>query len=100
LRAGGVGEQHDGGYEGRLERLLDGQLQHQVDKVAAQQLVVPVVGEERRDGLHLLVPRPHGVLGDGDELLAHAHVRRRVEAAARAAPVVVVIVWEGELGVS
>jgi hypothetical protein len=38
------------------------------------------------------VPGPHRVLGYGDELLAHAHVWRRVEAAAGAAPVVVVVI--------
>ena len=88
-----VGEQHDSRNKRRLEGLLDGQLQDQVDKVAPQQLVVPVVGEQRRDRLDLLVPGAHRVLGDGDELLAHAHVGRRIVAAAgRAAAVKVVVV--------
>lgn len=90
-----VGHQHDGGEEGRLERLLERQLHHQVDKVPAQQLVVPVVGEQVRDRRHLLVPGADGVLGDGQQLSADALVwGRRVDATVlvAASSVVVVVV--------
>lgn len=94
LRAGRVRDDHDGGDEGRLERLLNGQLESEVDKVTAQQLVIPVVCEEGRNGVDFFVPRPHGILGDGDELLAHAHVGRReiVVAATRGGATLVLIV--------
>jgi hypothetical protein len=88
-----VGNQHHGGDEGRLERLLDGQLQNQVDKVAAQKFVVPIVGKQVGDAGHLFVPGAHGVFGDGDQLLAHAHVwRGSVEAATAAAAAIVAVV--------
>lgn len=94
-----VGEQHDGSNKRRLEGLFDSQLQDKVDKVAAQQLVVPVVCEQRGDRLDLLVPGAHRVLGDGDKLLAHAHVGRRIVAAAgRAAAVKVVVVCYWDCG--
>jgi hypothetical protein len=96
-----IREQHYRRRKRRLERLLDRQLQDEVDKVSAQQLVVPVVGKQRRDGLNLLVPGPHGVLGDGDALFAHAHVRGRVEAAlvaGGAAAVEVIIFFLGGEG--
>lgn len=68
----GVHDQHDGGRERRLEWLLDGELQHQIDEVGAQPLVVVVVGQEVRDPVDLLLDTTEGVVGEVDDLLAQA----------------------------
>lgn len=96
----GVDDQDDGGGEGSLERLLDGELQHQVHEVCAQPLVVIVVGKEVRDPVDLLLDAAEGAVGEVDDLLAQARRDGGLVAAAWAALVavglvVVVILCDG-----
>lgn len=88
----GVDDQNDSSGEGRLEGLLDGELQDQVDKVGAQPLVVVVLGQEVGDAVDLLLDAAEGAVGKVDDLLAQAGGNRGLVAAARAALVAVGLV--------
>lgn len=85
----GVHDQHYGSGKGRLEGLLDGKLQDQVDKVGAQPLVVVVVGQEVGDAVDLLLDAAEGAVGEVDDLLAQAGGDGGLVAAAWAALVAV-----------
>lgn len=88
----GVDDQDDGSGEGGLEGLLDGELQHEVNKVCAQPLVVIIIGEEVRDAVDLLLDAAEGAVGEVDDLLAKAGRDGGLVAAAGAALVAVGLV--------
>lgn len=60
VRAKRILDENDGSHEGRFQRLLDGQLQCEVDKGVAKLLILVIVAQHAGDGLHLGRPLAQG----------------------------------------
>jgi hypothetical protein len=88
----GVGNQYHGSHEGRLQRLLDLQLQHQLEEDPAEVFVVVVVGDHERDGLHFLGPASQWRLGDAEELASDSNMQRRIVGTPALVSAIIVIV--------
>jgi hypothetical protein len=87
-----VGDLDDGSNEGRLERLLNNELERSVDEDLTS---LGLLGSpnELTDGLRLLVPASEGRLGECQELLSESDVhRRRVVPPLVGSPAIIVIV--------
>lgn len=68
-----VHDQHHGSDEWSLEGLLDDELEHELDEVAAQALIVIVVSQKLRNGLDLFVAATEGRFGELQDLFADAN---------------------------
>lgn len=88
----GVCDEDDGGDEGRLEWLLNLQLQDQVNKDLAKILILVVVANHEGDGLDLLGPAPQWRLGDSEELSSDSDVQRSIVGASPLVSAVVSVI--------